>query len=67
MEIAPIKKITAIKSDSDVIATVTFCINDGIHTKMELTYAVSVRSNISKRSILNIIEKYIGDDPVLHR
>ncbi len=67
MEIAPIKQAAAIKSDCEVISAVTSCINEGINTKMKLADDVSVRSNISKRSALKIIEKYTGNDPVLHR
>ncbi len=63
----PIKKAEQLRSDAEVITAVTSCINDGIHTKMKLADAVSGRAGISKKSALNFIEKYTGDDPVLHR
>ena len=66
-EVAPIKQAAAFKSDGEVIAAVTSCLNDGINTKMKLADAVSERAGISKRSALNVIEKYTGNDPVLHR
>ncbi len=66
-DIGPIKLAEAIMSDSEVIAAVTSCINDGINTKMKLADAVAVCAGISRRSALNIIEKYTGNDPVLHR
>ncbi len=63
----PIKLAEQLRSDAEVITAVTSCINDGIHTKMKLVDAVSERAGISKKSALNFIEKYTGDDPVLHR
>ena len=51
----------------EVIDAVISCINEGINTKMLLAEAASERSGASKRSTLQLIEKYAGDDPVLHR
>lgn len=63
----PIKQAEAIKSDGEVIAAVAACINDGINTKMKLAEAVADRTGISRKSALNIIERYTGDDPAHHR
>jgi hypothetical protein len=63
----PIKHAEAIKSDGEVIAAVISCINDDINTKMKLIDGASGRAGISKKSALQAIEKYTGDDPVLHR
>ena len=65
--IAPLKVAEIIKSDAEVIDAVTACINDGINTKMKLVDAVAKRSGISKQSAIQIIEKYTGTDPAVHR
>ena len=57
----------ATKSDADMVAVVTACINEGINTKMKLAAATSERTGISRRSALQVIEKYTGNDPALHR
>lgn len=63
----PIKQAEAIKSDSEVIAAVLTCISEGINTKMKMADAVAKRAGISKRSALQLIEKYTGNDPAVHR
>lgn len=63
----PLKKAEAIRSDSEVVSAVTACIKEGVNTKMKLAEAAAMRACISKRSALQIIEKYTGDDPVAHR
>ena len=65
--LAPLKQVEAIKSDFEVIAAITTCIKEGVHTKMKLADAVATRSGISKRSALQIIDKYTGKDQALHR
>lgn len=62
-----LKLVEKIKSDADVIEAVKACINDGVNTKMKLADAVAERADISKRSALQIIEKYTGNDPAVHR
>lgn len=62
-----LKLVEEIKSDADVIKAVKVCITDGVSTKMKLADATAKRAGISKRSALQIIEKYTGDDPTLHR
>ena len=63
----PLKLFEAVKSDAEIISAVTACIGDGINSKMKLADATATRSGISKRKALQVIEKYNGDDPVLHR
>jgi hypothetical protein len=65
--IAPLKVAEIIKSDAEVIDAVTACINEGINTKMKLADAVAKRAGISKQSAIQIIEKYTGTDPAVHR
>lgn len=67
MELGAVKLVEAIKSDTEVIEAVKACITDGVNTKMKLADAVAERANISKCSAQQIIEKYIGNDPELHR
>ena len=63
----PLKLFEAVKSDAEIISAVMACIGDGINSKMKLADATATRSGISKRKALQVIEKYTGDDPVLHR
>ena len=67
IQLDSVKFVEAIKSDTEIIATVTACISEGINTKMKLVDAAAERTNISKRSAQQIIEKYTGSDPTLHR
>ena len=62
-----LKLVEAIKSDAEVIEAVSACISEGINTKMQLADAAAKRANISKRSAQQVIEKYTGNDPALHR
>lgn len=67
LQLEPIKQAEAIKSDAEVIAAVLACIKDGVNTKMKLADAAAARAGISKRSTLQILEKYTGNDPAVHR
>lgn len=61
------KVIDAIKSDAELIDAVTACIRAGIKSKMLMADAVAESAGISKRIAIRIIERYSGDDPVVHR
>ena len=67
VELKPLKQAAAIQSDGELIATVAACIQGGINMKMRLRDAVVQRGGVSKRVALQIIEKYSGTDPSLHR
>ncbi len=66
-QLAPLREAAVIKSDANVIETIAACIEEGIVGKMKLKEAVAERAKISRRAALDIIEKYTGVDPVLHR
>ena len=66
-QLEPLKQAEAIKSDAELIAVVAACIGDGINTKMKLAEAVAQRAGISKRSALQLINKYTCEDVALHR
>ena len=66
-QLLPLKQAAGIQSDAEIIFVVIACINEGINTKMKLASAVSQRTGISRQSAINIIEKYTGTDPTLHR
>lgn len=66
-QLLPLKQAAEIQSDAEIIFVVIACINEGINTKMKLASAVSQRTGISRQSAINIIEKYTGTDPTLHR
>ena len=63
----PLKQAEAIKSDAEVISAVTACIGEGVCSKMLLADATAKRVGISKRAAIQVIEKYTGEDPALHR
>jgi len=54
-------------SDAKVISAIENCITEGINTKMKLTATVADRVDISRKNAINIIEKYTGSDPAIHR
>ncbi len=67
LQIEPMKQAAAIKADTEIIEVVIACIANGVNTKMKLANAVADRASTSKRSALNVIEKYTGNDPLQHR
>jgi hypothetical protein len=50
-----------------VIAAVIAAIQEGVTSKLKLRDVVAARSNASKRQVLQLIEKYSGADPSVHR
>jgi hypothetical protein len=66
-EVTSLKQSAAINADAGVIEAVSSCIREGIVSKMQLADAAAARSGASRRSVLKIIERYTGDDPLNHR
>ena len=66
-EMTSINQSAALNADAGVIEAVSSCIRDGIVSKMQLADAAAARSGASRRSVLKIIERYTGDDPISHR
>lgn len=66
-QLLPLKHAAEIQSDAEIICTVIACITEGINTKMKLAVTVSERAGISRQSAIQIIDKYTGNDPALHR
>ena len=67
MQLGPLKQAAQLMSDKELIGIAVSCINAGVNTKMKLADAVAVRAGISKRLAIQIIEKYTGGDPAVHR
>lgn len=63
IQLEPMKQAEQLASDAEVINTVIACIVEGINTKMNLVDGVAKRAGVSKKSALQIIDKYTGDDP----
>jgi len=57
----------ATADDAELIGVAITCISEGIDSKMLLARAISERSGVSRVTALNLLERYTGDDPVLHR
>jgi len=66
-ELAPAVQAEAVRSDAEAIAAVEACIGEGINTKMLMADAVAKRTNLSKRSAMQVVERYTGADPAIHR
>ncbi len=66
-QLLPLKQASDIQSDREKIGAVVACINEGINTKMKLAAAVSSRTGISRASAIQLIEKYTGVDPTIHK
>ncbi len=67
LQLEPMKQAEQFKSDAEVIEAIIACIRDGINTKMKLAEAAAAKAGVSKRSTLQLIEKYTGNDPAIHR
>jgi hypothetical protein len=63
VQVTDLKATDALQSDAVLIEVVASCIRDGINTKMTLAKVVSQRAGVSKRTAIQIIERYTGDDP----
>lgn len=61
------RKVEEQRPDEEVVAVIRACIADGINAKMILSREAAARTNISRRAVTRLIEKYTGDDPVEHR
>ena len=63
----PLQQAATLHNDDAVIKAIATCIAEGINTKMSLRNTAAERANVSRQAVLRVIEKYTGDDPVLHR
>jgi hypothetical protein len=55
-------------SDEDlIIANIETCFKHGINTKMEIVRWAAEASQVSRRTVLAILEKHTGDDLAVHR
>ncbi|MCX7150556.1 MAG: hypothetical protein NTY05_14315 [Rhodocyclales bacterium] len=61
------KQIETMQTDAELVSVVQMHIANGITSKMRLADAVAETAGVSKRVAIRIIERYTGDDPVLHR
>lgn len=61
------KQIEVQQSDAELVSIVQVQITEGVTSKMRLADAVAECAGVSKRVAIKIIERYTGDDPVLHR
>jgi len=66
-KLKPLKQTAEAQSDADLIGVVLSCITAGINTKMRLRDALVQRAQVSNRAALQLIEKYTGSDPAVHR
>lgn len=62
-QLEPMKQAEQLASDAKVINTVIASISEGFNTKMNLAGAVAKSAGVSKKSALQIINKYTGGDP----
>ncbi|UCE64308.1 MAG: hypothetical protein JSU59_03975, partial [Nitrospirota bacterium] len=66
-EVSNLKQSVAKKADAELVEIVSSHIQQGIVTKLALRDAVSDQAGISRRAAGEVIEKYTGTDPQIHR
>ncbi len=66
-EIDVIKRIEVEKSDSEIITAIQEAITSGTNTKMKLSKEVAIRKSISRLAATKVIEKYTGNDQIVHK
>jgi hypothetical protein len=66
-QLEPLKQAERIRIDSEVITVVETIISEDTYSKMKLADAVSKRAGINKRSAIQIIDKYTGTNPAVHK
>ena len=64
IEASSLQQAAEIESDAQTLDAITECIRGGIVTKMRLAVTAAKRSGVSRRSVLKIIDRYTGDDPL---
>ena len=66
-QLVQVKKAEANQSDAEIIDAITGCIREGINARMRLRDEVNERAGVSKRKVLNILDKYTGQFPDQHK
>ncbi len=63
-----LRAVSAEKSVNDAapIEIIKDCIGEGVNSKMKMASEASERSGVSKRAVLQTIERFTGDDPSQH-
>lgn len=59
-------EVDARLADDKLITVTATCISEGIVQKMALVREVARRTNVSRRSAMQVLERYTGDDPDQH-
>ncbi|MXP47438.1 AAA family ATPase [Altererythrobacter luteolus] len=54
------------RSDQQIIEAIRACLTDGVEQKMAISREAAARSGASRRAIINVLERYTGDDPAKH-
>lgn len=66
-ELAPIKRAADVQSDAEIIDAITACIHSGTGMKMDLVVTAAEVTKASRRAVLQVLERYTGDDASQHR
>lgn len=53
--------------ESDIIESIELCIQHGTVTKMQIASRAAEPLRVSRRAVLEVLERFTGDDPKLHR
>jgi hypothetical protein len=67
IELAQMSQAGQVHEETPVIDAVVACIAAGIVAKMDLVSAAVDRSGVSKRTVIEVLERYTGKDPAVHR
>jgi len=66
-DLPEMQRAAQVRTDAVLIDAVAACIAAGVVAKMDLVSAAAERSGLSKRTVLEVLERYTGRDPAVHR
>src|SRR5690606_12492218 len=62
----PIRAEAQRASDAEIVAAISACIRDQVRTRMRIAQAVMQQTQASRRAVLNVLDRYTGDDTERH-
>jgi len=66
-QLPPSKQAAQVDSDAELIQAIETLIKEGVNVKMALAQAAAKRVGASKREAIDVIDRFTGDSPDVHR
>ena len=66
-QVVKIRKAEQVRTDAEMVDAITTCIREGTNTRMKLAKAVMQCVGASRRRVLEILDRYTGDEVDRHR